>query len=85
MTATSEQLMDDSKKYKWGAKKLNYMVWKKWMNQRVDDAPKVCAARVHCGICTDSSLLPFSINSLFVTHNCLYSRDLMNIVRDEFY
>ncbi|CBK21966.2 uncharacterized protein [Blastocystis hominis] len=25
VTATSEQLMDDSKKYKWGAKKLNYM------------------------------------------------------------
>ena len=66
VTATSEQLMDDSKKYKWGAKKLNYMVWKKWANQSVDDAPKVCATCFHCGICTDSSLLPFSINSVFV-------------------
>ena len=25
VTSTSEQLMDDSKKYKWGAKKLNYI------------------------------------------------------------
>ena len=66
VTATSEQLMDDSKKYKWGAKKLNYMVMLKQENNRVDDAKEVCAACFHCGFCNDSSLLSFSISVLFV-------------------
>lgn len=72
--------MDDSKKYKWGAKKLNYIVPLVWGSNRIDNDSKVCASGLHCGICADSSLLPFSINFLFVG-STRFLFELQSVVR----
>ena len=70
VTTTSEQLMDDSKKYKWGAKKLNYIVLSVWILE-VDVVKEICTACLHCNIHFGCTLFPLSIDCLLENERSL--------------
>ena len=64
----SLQMLDDSKKFKWGAKKLNYVVGEIVVYE-LDSAEEVCSVGGTCAICGSRVVFPFPID-LWVS--CLF-------------
>ena len=61
-------MLDDSKKFKWGAKKLNYVVGEMVVCE-TDSAEEVCSVGGTCAICGGRVVFPFPID-LWVS--CLF-------------
>ncbi len=57
----SLQMLDDSKKFKWGAKKLNYVVGERCACE-VDSAEEVRSVGRTCDICGGRVVFPFPID-----------------------
>lgn len=57
----SLQMLDDSKKFKWGAKKLNYVVGERCACE-VDSAEEVRSVGGTCDICGGRVVFPFPID-----------------------
>lgn len=61
-------MLDDSKKFKWGAKKLNYMVGNddNNNNNKLGSGKKVCSSGCSLVVCDCSHLQTFPISVLFL-------------------